>query len=59
MPLGDNLKGKTSVDFSLTSLVNLITQVGEPGAEYEFTLSISDSAGSNFTKTVTFINPAA
>lgn len=59
MPLGDNLKGKTSVDFSLTSLVNLITQVGEPGAEYEFTLSISDSTGSNFTKTVTFINPAA
>ena len=59
MPLGDNLKGKTSVDFSLTSLVNLITQVGEPGAKYEFTLSISDSTGSNFTKTVTFINPAA
>ena len=56
MPLGDKLRNQTSVDFSLTSLVNLISTVGNPGESYDFTLELSDANDVQFTKTLTFIN---
>ena len=58
MPLGSNLKGQTSVDFSLTSLIDLIKMVGTPGDEYVFTLELTDTSGVEFTRSLTFINPA-
>lgn len=58
MPLGSNLKGQTSVDFSLTSLIDLIKTVGTPGDEYVFTLELTDTSGVEFTRSLTFINPA-
>lgn len=55
MPLGEELKGQTSVDFSLTSLVNLIGTVGSPGDSYEFSLDLTDANDARFTKTLTFL----
>lgn len=57
LPTGDELLNKTEVNFSLSTLVPLIAQVGTQGEDYVFTLDVEDQAGQSLTKVCTFHNP--
>lgn len=54
LPTGENLLNQPSVDFNITSLVNLIPIFGENGSEHSFTLNLSDNSGNELSKTCTF-----
>lgn len=54
LPMGENLLNQPSVDFNITSLVNLIPIFGENGSEHSFKLNLSDNSGNELSKTCTF-----
>lgn len=56
LPTGENLVGKTQVDFFLTEFINMISMYGPAsGDQHKFTLDIADEAGKTFSKTLTFV----
>lgn len=58
LPTGDALKGQTSVEFSLSSVVPLIATIGaEPGSRHTFTLNVTDEYDQKLTKALTFVMP--
>lgn len=58
LPTGDALKGQTSVEFSLSSVVPLIATIGaEPGSRHTFTLNVTDEYDQTLTKALTFVMP--
>lgn len=57
LPVGEQLLGKTEVEFSLSKLVPLIASVGNQGEDYVFTLEVIDEKGQQLTQSVTFYNP--
>lgn len=57
LPTGDRLLDQTEVDFSLSTLVPLIKDVGTPGEDYTFTLYVEDALGQSLTKVCRFHNP--
>lgn len=59
LPAGDQLKGRTEVNFPLSALIPLISTVGNPGEDYLFTLEVGDEAGNQLSQTLTFHLPAA
>lgn len=54
MPTGENLKGKTSVDLNISSLLNTMGMLLQAG-EYEFVLTVTDSNDEEVSATCTFI----
>ncbi len=55
IPTGDDLAGKTEVDFNISTLVPLILSLGpENGSDHKFTLDVSDMKGQSLSKTLTF-----
>lgn len=60
LPAGDDIKGKESVDFPLSTLVPMILPLwAEPGSEHIFTLEVSDSEGQTLEQSLTFYVPEA
>ena len=59
LPTGNELLNQTEVNFSLSQLVPLISQVGNAGEDYSFTLDVEDALGQTLSKVCTFHNPAA
>lgn len=59
LPTGNELLNQTEVNFSLSKLVPLISQVGTAGEDYSFTLDVEDALGQTLSKVCTFHNPAA
>lgn len=58
LPTGDQLLGKTTVDFPLSDLVPLIATVGaEPGSEHIFTLTVTDEYDQALEQSLTFVMP--
>ncbi len=57
LPTGDRLLDQTEVEFSLSTLVPLIKEVGNPGEDYTFTLYVEDALGQSLTKVCRFHNP--
>lgn len=56
LPTGENLAGKTQVDFFLTEFINMISLYGPAsGDQHKFTLDIVDEANKTFSKTLTFV----
>lgn len=56
LPTGENLAGKTQVDFFLTEFINMISMyTPASGDQHKFTLDIVDEAGKTFSKTLTFV----
>lgn len=54
MPTGENLKGKTSLDLNISSLLNTMGVMLLAG-EYEFVLTVTDSNDEEVSATCTFI----
>lgn len=55
LPTGDQLKGQTSVDFSLSSLVPMITGFDPAvGSKHVFTLVLTDESGQTLSQSLTF-----
>lgn len=54
MPTGENLKGKTSLDLNISSLLNTMGMFLQAG-EYEFVLTVTDSNDEEVSATCTFI----
>ncbi len=55
IPTGDDLAGKTEIDFNISTLVPLILSLGpENGSDHKFTLDVSDMKGQSLSKTLTF-----
>lgn len=59
LPTGNELLNQTEVNFSLSQLVPLISQVGTAGEDYSFTLDVEDALGQTLSKACIFHNPAA
>ncbi len=58
VPTGDDLYGKTSVNFSLSNLIPLIYALSpEAGSKHVFTLKVTDAVGQSLTQALTFIMP--
>ncbi|MBE6236861.1 MAG: DUF4493 domain-containing protein [Bacteroidales bacterium] len=57
LPLGDEILGKETVPFYLTSLIGLINIYGpEPGAQHKFTLKVTDEEGGILEQLVVFVS---
>ena len=54
MPTGENLKGKTSLDLNISSLLNIMGEMLQVG-EYDFVLTVTDSNDEEVSATCTFI----
>ncbi len=62
LPMGDAVKGKTSVNFSLSTLVPMINMYAgdiTPGDRHTFTLKVTDAKGQVLEQPVTFVSVAA
>lgn len=55
MPTGENLKGKTSLDLNISSLLNTMGGIMLQAGEYEFVLTVTDSNDKEVSATCTFI----
>ena len=56
LPVGDEINGKTSVDFSLTDLVPMINLFGpDSGSVHIFELNITDNKGQSLSQPVSFV----
>lgn len=58
LPMLDQVKDKTQVEFLLTDLVVLIQEVGFPEGDYVFTLHLEDNYDQKYEVSLTFYNPA-
>ncbi|MGM9736351.1 MAG: DUF4493 domain-containing protein [Candidatus Cryptobacteroides sp.] len=57
IPTGENIVGKTSVDFFITSLVQMINMYGpEAGTQHHFTLIVTDEKDQTMNQKVTFVS---
>lgn len=55
LPTGDQLAGKTKVDFSLSSLIPMIDVYNpQPGSKHKFTLKVSDLKDQTYEKALVF-----
>lgn len=59
LPTGDELKGKTEVEFPLSSLVPMIYRLEvnnkeQASSDHKFTLEVSDELGQTYSKTLVF-----
>lgn len=55
LPTGDQLAGKTSVDFSLSALIPMIDVYNpQPGSKHKFTLKVSDLKDQTYEKALVF-----
>lgn len=52
LPVGDDVKGKTSVDFNISDLVPLLQAF--PGT-HRFTIAVEDMSGNSASRTLTFV----
>ena len=52
-PVGDEVKGKTSVPFDVSQLVPLIAQIYTETSDHKFILKVTDAKGQSTTKTLT------
>lgn len=52
-PVGDEVKGKTSVPFDVSELVPLIAQIHHETSDHKFILKVTDAKGQSTTKTLT------
>ena len=52
-PVGDEVKGKTSVPFDVSKLVPLIAQIYTETSDHKFILKVTDAKGQSTTKTLT------
>ncbi len=62
LPMGDAVNGKTSVNFSLSTLVPMINMYAgdiTPGDRHTFTLKVTDAEGQVLEQPVTFVSVAA
>ncbi len=62
LPMGDAVRGKTSVNFSLSGLVPMINMYAgdiTPGDRHTFTLKVTDAEGQILEQPVTFVSVAA
>ena len=58
LPVGDDLSGKTSVEFPLSTLLPMLYGLGpEPGTEHTFTLIVTDEAGQELNQSLVFYMP--
>ena len=57
LPLLDQVKDKTMVQFPLTDMVTLIRSTGFPEGDYVFTLELVDNADQKYEVSLTFYNP--
>lgn len=56
LPTGDQLAGKTKVDFSLSSLIPMINVYNpQPGSKHKFTLKVSDLKDQTYEKALVFV----
>lgn len=56
LPMLDQVKDKTEVQFPLTDLVGLIRSTGFPEGDYVFTLELIDNADQKYQVSLTFYN---
>ena len=57
IPTGENIVGKTTVNFFITDLVKMINMYGpETGTQHHFILMITDEKGQEMNKKVTFVS---
>ncbi len=58
LPVGDDLSGKTSVEFPLSTLLPMLYGLGpDPGSEHTFTLIVTDEAGQELNQSLVFYMP--
>lgn len=58
LPVGDDLSGKTSVEFPLSTLLPMLYGLGpDPGTEHTFTLIVTDEAGQELNQSLVFYMP--
>ena len=57
IPTGENIVGKTTVNFFITDLVKMINMYGpEAGTQHHFILIVTDEKGQEMNKKVTFVS---
>lgn len=57
IPTGENIVGKTTVNFFITDLVKMINMYGpEAGTQHHFILMVTDEKGQEMNKKVTFVS---
>ena len=57
IPTGENIVGKTTVNFFITDLVQMINMYGpEAGTQHHFILIVTDEKGQEMNKKVTFVS---
>ena len=57
IPTGENIVGKTTVNFFITDLVKMINKYGpEAGTQHHFILIVTDEKGQEMNKKVTFVS---
>ena len=57
IPTGENIVGKTTVNFFITDLVKMINMFGpEAGTQHHFILIVTDEKGQEMNKKVTFVS---
>ena len=58
IPTGEELRGQTSVEFSLSNLIPMISLYAPaPGSRHTFTLTVVDEKGQSLQKPLTFVAP--
>ena len=58
LPVGDDLSGKTSVEFPLSTLLPMLYGLDpDPGSEHTFTLIVTDEAGQELNQSLVFYMP--
>ncbi|MCD8313989.1 MAG: hypothetical protein LUC24_07520, partial [Bacteroidales bacterium] len=57
IPVGDELLGKTEIDFDLGGLFGMLNALASSGTEHNFTLTVTDAVGQSIAQTLTFIMP--
>lgn len=58
LPVGDDLSGKTSVEFPLSTLLPMLYGLSpDPGTEHTFTLIVTDEAGQELNQSLVFYMP--
>ena len=58
LPMLEQVKDQTVVQFPLTDLVTLIRSTGFPEGDYVFTLELEDNSNQKYEVSLTFYNPA-